>query len=798
MNEFDKINFAIIFASLYIIGVVTFFVGHPIVIGFLLLISLIVLLKKNVLSGKKAIVLYSVFALALTSCHFRIKNFDDLSQYLPTEAKIVGKVISIPTTNNPEKTKFYLSVRSIDSDKGKQTKLKAKTLVTILGNRETLSDIKIADEIELKGKLRIPFSASNPSQFDYRSYLKNHSTYSVFYVGENDWKILSEPKDFGGKFLQKLNDERTKIIDVQKKYMKSPNLEVLGGIVFGDDAINPPDEIKNSFINSGLLHILAASGMNVSIIFGIWFFIATRFRLNYRFVILAGMFLVAFYTLMTGMGPSVLRAALMIEFVLLGKLLDRSADSLGLVFLVAMFMLMANPAMINDVGFQLSFVVTFALLYYFPSVLEKFDNKFVSFCIGVMLVPFVAQLFAAPIQMFYFNTFATYSFFANLVITPFIMVISFLGFIGSICAMLPWEFLGENICYYFSLILNPFVSGLVNVSDFFSSLPNSLITTVHPPIAQMILYYVALLLLGLCIRNSFQNKKIKIGLLVFIILFTLSFVKLPLKSCDVLVFDVGNADSFLIKTPMNKYIMIDTAHGRFGENQIFSQADSIMGQYLKDAGIKSLELLVLTHFDSDHSGGAIDIMKSANVEKVLLSKYKDDSKTTLGLFDYLRKRKVKTEIAQNNKTLYEENGFKLTSFVANVDVPNSENENSTVVLLSYGDFDILFMADAGVVAFDKIKNNLPKNKIEILKSGHHGAGNTVSDSMLDLLKPDIAVISTGPNFYGHPVQETSYKLAKNNVEILRTDVNNAIKICANKNSYKVFTYDAVKRKFVKN
>ena len=213
--------------------------------------------------------------------------------------------------------------------------------------------------------------------------------------------------------------------------MKSPNIEVLGGIVFGDDAINPPDLIKTSFINSGLLHILAASGMNVSIIFGIWYFIGTRLRLNYRFVILVGAVLVGFYTLMTGMGPSVLRAALMIEFVIFGKLIDRAADSIALIFLVALLLLLYDPAMINDVGFQLSFVVTFALIYCVPPVLDRIKNKPANFLAGAVLIPFVAQLWAAPIQMFYFNNFATYSVLANLAITPFIMLISFGGFLGS-------------------------------------------------------------------------------------------------------------------------------------------------------------------------------------------------------------------------------------------------------------------------------------------------------------------------------------------------------------------------------
>ena len=793
----DKISSTIIFATFYIVGVISFFMSNTILFGAILLTILILLLGKNIISNRQAIVFYLAFALAFFNCHFQIKNFDDLSSFVPTNATITGTVLSIPTTNNSEKTKFYLKADSIKIGKDEHKKLQAKTLVTIYDIGENSPQIKIADKLELTGKLRAPFSAKNPSQFDYRSYLKNHKTYSVFYVTKNDWKIISKPKKNSAKFLQKLNDKRTKILDLHKNYVKSPNIEVLGGIIFGDDAINPPIEIKNSFINSGLLHILAASGMNVSIIFGIWFFIGTRLRLNYRFIILAGILLVAFYTLMTGMGASVLRAALMIEFVLLGKLFDRSANSIALLFLVALLMLIYNPAMINDIGFQLSFIVTFALIFYCPPILENTKNRFQNCIIGAMLVPFVAQLFAAPIQMFYFNTFATYSIFANFAITPFIMVISFLGFVSSIFAMIPLGAFNEKICLVFTSILNPFVSGLINISNWFANLPNSLLTTVHPSLWKLVLYYLLLIILGLCIRQKFSSKKLTSSLLILFVLFAFSFIKFTPPNCEILVFDVGNADSFLIKTPQNKYIMIDTAHGRFENKNNFSQAESILGQYLKDYGIKSLDLLILTHFDTDHSGGAIDILKMIDVKKIVLSKDKDNSKTTKLLFSYLNENNIIPQIAQNKETIFEENDLKVITYTADFTNTDNNNDNSIITLLSYGDFDMLFMADAGIKSFNKIQQDLPNTKIEILKSAHHGAHNTITNSMINTLNPDYAVISTGSNSYGHPAHSTLHTLAKNNVKILRTDVDNAIKIVANKKNYKIKVYNPSKKTFVK-
>lgn len=800
MEKFGKLNYTIAFCTFYILGVISFFTNTIPVMAFLLLAVLIFGLCKNLISNRSAVFFYLMFSLALLNCHFQIKNYDALSDFIPSKGTIIGTVKTIPTTNNNDKTKFYLDAKSYQTNEKKAENLKARTIVTLYDSDDKLSKIKVGDEIKIEGKLRKPIRAKNPAQFDYSHYLKNHKTFSVFTSKKAPWEIISSPESFSGKFVQKLNDKRAEILGIHKKYMKSPNLEVLGGVVFGDDAINPPNEIKESFINSGLLHILAASGMNVSIIFGLWFFIGSRLKLNYRFVLLFGALLVVFYTLMTGMGPSILRAAFMIEFIILGKLIDRSTDNIALVFLVAFLMLLYNPAMINDVGFQLSFMVTFALMFYCPVVLEKIENKPLEFLSGTVMIPLVAQFWAAPIQMFYFNTFATYSFLANLAITPFIMIISALGFAGSIIAMVPIYVVADKTCMIFDFILNPIVSGLVNISNYFSSLPNSLLCTIHPTAFQLLLYYSALVIFGFMLHHGFKNKKLLTSFLVLVVVFALSFIKISNHNCEVLVFDVGNADCFLIKTPENKYIIIDTAHGSFDpEKKTFSQADAIINKYLKDNGIRTIDLMILTHYDADHAGGAVDIMKAVEVKRVILNKDRESSKTAKALFAHIDENKINAVNAVNKENVFSENGFHLVTFTPDFTGDNNDNDNSIVTLMSFGDFDMLFMGDGGVRTFNRVKRNFinENNDIEVLKVGHHGAKFTVTSKMIRTINPDAAVVSTGMNFYGHPDRETLDTLSKNNVKSFRTDVDNALKISSDGKVYEVLGYDTGLKKFVR-
>ena len=201
-------------------------------------------------------------------------------------------------------------------------------MVTVSSKSADFSNLKIGIYYKISGLLITPFEAINPSQFDYGKYLKNFNTFTVFYAENNDVKFLQAPIEFKWKFWQSLNDTRDRILNSHKKYLKSPNLEILGGIVFGDDAVAPPDDIRTAFINSGLLHILAASGMNVAFIYGFWFFFLRRlFKVPFKITVTTGMLVIILYAMMTGLGASVIRATIMILFILAGKLIDRDTQS---------------------------------------------------------------------------------------------------------------------------------------------------------------------------------------------------------------------------------------------------------------------------------------------------------------------------------------------------------------------------------------------------------------------------------------------------------------------------------------
>lgn len=792
INITQNKNLLMFFAvCFYILGLIAFFYNCEIVIALAFTVLVLGLLSKNYISWKIALSFSAMFYFAFLNANLQFKPSDDLYSIAPVNTTIQGQIISIPNSNFKDKSKFFFLVEKVKLLNGEFKTVNTKAFVTVKDEKEDFSNLKIGNYYTLNGALRRPFESVNPSQFDYGNYLRNFNTFTLFYAKNSEVMILDKKLSIKWGFLQSINNIRQEVINSHSKYLKSPNLEILGGIVFGDDAVAPPEQVKTSFMNSGLLHILAASGMNVAFIYGFWFFLLRKLKVPFKFIVVSGIGVVSLYALMTGLGAAVLRATLMLIFILVGKLIDKDTHSIALLSFVALLLLIYNPAYINDVSFQLSFVVTFGLLTTADVVFQKFKHlsDFNKILLSAVLIPVIAQIWVAPIQMFYFNTFCLYSVLANIAIAPFLYVISFGGFVSSVLAV--FKPISDITCMVFDFFLNPIITILVNISNFFSNLNLSVVTTPKPSGIQIILYYLIILLITLLLR--FFNKRILMALGLSVFILACSFIKLPSKNLEIITFAVENADAFLIKTPQNKYFIIDTGKAPF--NKSVSQARAIILSYLKDNGINNIEALILTHFDTDHAGGAVDLMREVEIKQLIVNSLTPDTETSKQVFEMAKTKEIPVCLVKNNSEIYSESLLKLKTFNANLKQEKFENENSIITLLNYEDFSMLFMGDAGIVAFENLKENLPRN-IKVLKLGHHGAKDVVNKLMLEYFTPNEVIISTGVNNYGHPSPMTMNILRK--TKTLRTDETNSILIKSNGNTYSIFTYSKNNRKYIKS
>lgn len=774
-------------AGIYMFALVAVLYNKILFLSLLITLLFIYLLIKNYFPIKYIIIWTLLFYFGIINLSSKLKDVDELLNLAPVNSEICGTIVSIPQGAIEGKPKFFFDVEKIKFNDIEKSLKNEKVLVTI-NKPDSIKNLKIYESGILKGRLSAPFKAGNPSQFDYGNYLRNHNAYAVFYA--DSFEKIDRPLSIKAKTLQKINDYREYVLSTHSKFLPSPNLELLGGIVFGDDAVSPPKNIKSSFANSGLLHILAASGMNVAFIFGFFFWIFSRLKVNYKLNVAIGMVMVIIYSLMTGLGASIIRATCMLLFVLLGKLIDRDAHSISLLSFVGLLMLIYNPLFINDVGFQLSFIVTFGILIMSPAII-RFNNKLYDYIIGTISIPIIAQLWVIPIQIFYFSNICLYSIFANIMSVPILSIISFGGFISSLLAMI--RPISSFICQIFDFILNPIISILINISDFWGHLPNSTIQTTHPTIFQIVIYYLMLLAFTALLYEDWREKYLKKILItagVLLTIWLITLIPISNKNLEIIAFDVGNADAFLIKTPENKYIIIDT--GKAGYNGGKTQAEMIILKYLKDRGIKNIDTMIISHFDNDHSGGAYDILDKTSVNKIYVNDTNHESLMAKLIYKKANEKNIDLILSENNQIVYENKDLKITNFFKNLG--DNDNENSILTLLEYNNFSMLFTGDINFEKLSKMLNNLPQN-ITVLKVPHHGASDGLNKEILEYLNPKYSLISVGENYFGHP---NIYILALlKNSKNLRTDIDNSIKIVVNKKKPKIFTYNIKKRKYVK-
>ena len=785
----NKLNITIAFSLTFIVGVISYFTQLQTVFAVIIACGLILAVYSNKLSVKMGFIIFLSFLTGFYIANIRVKDADALFYLAPrNNVTLEGQVISILETNKSDRTKFYFEVNKFQTDKQSTDNLKSKTIVTLTAPKEVYSKIQIGDGLILKGNLRIPQKASNPSQFDYAKYLQYENSFTAFYVEKDNFKISGKPEKLGQKFLQKVDNQRREIIQKHAQVLKSPYIELLGGVVFGYGAVNPTDELKDSFRISGLLHLLAASGLNVGIIFSIWFFIGRLCRINYRLNIIIGGLLIIIYTCMTGFSPSILRAALMIEFILLGKLIDRQADNFALISFVCFLMLLYKPSWICSISFQLSFLVTAGLVLVMPLINEwgqKF-NKFWNYIINLISVPLVAQICVLPLQMFYFNTFSSYSVIANILVLPFITVVSFAGFVSSIIALFPLS--PDIIIKTCDTLMNPFLIITVKISDFVSNLPNANLITIQPNIFQVIVYYILALLIIKVLTDKIKDKKLIGVTAAVLVIFLCSFIKIPDNKLHLTFFSVRNADSCLIKTPQNHYFVIDTGKKAF--TGTYSDGEGIISKYLLSKGIRKIDFVILSHLDNDHIGGTVGLLQKIKVNKVFVNGDLPETKNAKELFNYLQENKIPYEIVKNDTVLYKEDNLNLRAYL-NKSI-DSENENSIINLLEFKDFKALFMGDAGVNGYGVLPSD---TKIDILKLGHHGAQGVIDKPVIDKIKPQTVIISTGFNPYGHPHFSITDLLIDTNTKYLRTDDKNTIEIITDGTNKEEKCYIPSKHKF---
>ena len=368
-----------------------------------------------------------------------------------TIAAVVGVVNSAPRQTRSQKAQFWLDVQQMDE----QRSVSGSLYVTVPLLQVT--GIHLGQTVKVRGTLYVPKAAANPGGFDFQAFLAREGSFAG--LRGNQVEILKPGADWGWWWVQE------QIVRSQMLWLDSPAGPVVSAMVLGSKGVDLPYDVKDQFLRAGLAHALAASGFQTSLILGV--VLALTQRLSPRLQFAIGTASLGIFVGLTGLQAPVLRAALMGFGGLVALVLKRKVKPLSSLLVAAVLLLLFNPLWIWNLGFQLSFLATMGLLVTVPPLTKRLDWM-PSAIAPLVAVPIAAYLWTLPLQLYAFGILSPYTIPVNVLVTPFISVLS-LGGMASALAALIWSPAGSALAW---LLKYPTLA-LLTIVDTATQLPGN-------------------------------------------------------------------------------------------------------------------------------------------------------------------------------------------------------------------------------------------------------------------------------------------------------------------------------------
>lgn len=601
-------------------------------------------------------------------------------------------------------------------------KSKERIIVTYKYTGKVFNNLSYGDKIKVTGVLKEPSTNNIFNNFNYKKYLYNKKIYYIIEASKID-KIQNN-----NNHIYTIKN----LLYTRINSLKSSNY--IKALLFGDNKLDK--EIKTSYQINGISHLFSVSGFHINFITSIIYFYLDRVTYNKKIkYITVDIFLVLYLLLCNT--TSLLRCTVMNILLSINYLLKLDIKKIDIVLLTLILCITINPFIIYDIGFIYSYTISFFLILYKNKY--KTNNKLLKI-IYISLISFLVSL---PINIYTSYEINFLSIILNIIIVPIVSLILLpLSLLTLIFPIL------DNILYLITSILEKISLYTSNINIFKQILSK-------PSIILIIIYYLVIILI---------LSKNKHYYLILILLIFHKTIPLYNSNLEVVMFDVGEADSMLISTPSKKVnILIDTGRGIDINNIII---------YLKSIGISKLNYLIITHGDEDHIGGALYLIDNFKVDNVILNKG-DYTELEVELITHLKNKNIKYTNNINKIPL-----LGSYMYLLNTKKFSNENDNSIVTYFEYQKYKFLFMGDSSSKTEEYLINNYNLTNISFLKVGHHGSNTSSSPHFINKINPKVSLISVGRNnFYHHPNKKVLTNLS--NSVIYRTDINKSIKIKIN-------------------
>jgi competence protein ComEC len=604
--------------------------------------------------------------------------------------------------------------------------------------------------IEMIGELRRPRAAD--AGFDERAWLRRHGVHAVLRGGR--WRVVGHR----GGLLGLADRLRVELARTLAPGVGGERRALLAGVVLGEDEGLSKDT-QETFRVSGLYHLLAVSGQNVALVAGSVLLLAWVLGIPRLLAELGALGAITGYVLAVGAQPSVVRAGVAGALGSLAWLASRERDRWWFLLLGALVLLAWSPYNLLDPGFQLSFAAVVAIFTLVPLLMRRLEGYPVPrFLGGILAVSTACGLATAPIVWLHFGAVPAYSVLSNAMAEPAVAPLLWLALasvaihplVPDAAAALGW--LNGWLAAYIALCARAV-----------AALPGARLSSPAALAGALVLAIVMAALV-------FSRRRRAIGVTAAAL--ALAFVAgcslwpggrplPPPAGLRITFLDVGQGDSVLLQVPEGA-LLVDEG-----------PPEARVDRQLARLGIRQLALVVLTHPQRDHVGGARLVLGRQEVGAVVDPRIPSESSDEGEALREARERGVKIVTARAGLL------FRLGRLRLRVLWPDGSgspgedpNQHAVVILASYGAVDVLLTADAESDVLLPLR--LPP--VEILKVSHHGSADPGLPALLETIRPQVAVISVGAgNDYGHPAPSTLAALGSApQLAVYRTDLDGRV------------------------
>ena len=722
-----------------------------------------------------------------------VDSVERLKTTVRNESVMLTGIVNELPDHDSTRIRFTLSSRLIAARETLVTE--GDILVTISKSRYDTSNIRImpGDLLALKGSIAEPPGSRNDGEFDYRKYLFMKGIYKTFRVyGFSNVKILS-PGNLGFVMQKIIYPSKIYSINCIERQSQGDEAEFLKGLVTGDRS-DISDEVKQDFMDAGVSHLIAVSGLNVAYLILSLTLLLSIFRLNNTLKLLVIILFLIFYCMLTGNTASIVRASFMGGLALISFRIQRKSQFYNILGVSACLILLYDARLLFDAGFILSFAATISMVW----IYEKLDRHFVSKLIinekrsirifktilAAFLTTFAAQTGTLPITALYFGKISLISLIVNIIAVPLANMSLAIGFM-----QISLSLISDSIALLAAETNNLLLSGQLFIIRHSARIPGSSFYIEELNTLQIAGLYFCLILLV----TSADLKILVARIVVSVIIISALMTDLYSTKEDLIVtmFDAGQGDCIVIQTPEDKNIIVDCGNSANG----YDFGEKTLSQFLRRKGIKKIDLLILTHNHADHIGGAGYIISNFQIGTLVYSSNGMDQPMAADIYNIASRKNVKTHEASAGDVIDGLGEVKIyflfpeltrTANVTN-DMQGNLNNSSVVFLLKYKEAEILFTGDIEAEAEKHLALKYGKFlSADILKSAHHGSKTSSTSEFLSLVNSEAVLVSCGiNNKFGHPSAEVMQRYRFTGAEICRTDLNGGISIISDGKTFEI-------------